>query len=487
MSINANMIVNVTARATRAGSAGLEFNGLLLTKNAKAQTFTRYESVESVASVYGVNAPETKFATTYWSADENKTRSPRALLIARDYEQETAAWIRSGKITDLDALKKITTGAFTIKIAGTVKNVSNLDLASSTSFSDAATKIATAITGVTGTYDATEECFYFTTTAKGSVTTIEYATGKDAAAVGLTAEAGAVLNQGHDAKTPAEIMSTITQTTQNWVTFTHVDEVDADRAIEFAKWVSSDIAYIYFPFTQAPAALTSGNSTDLASKLAAAGVSYTCPIYGDSEYAAFFMGMVASTNYAARNGVKNYAFKRSAVLPANISSTALAEIAKAKGYNFIGNFATRSAQFQISAWATIIGQTFKYLDEIAGMIWLANDVQRVCMDGITSVNGLQYTPRGYAMIRLWIQDSIDRGLLNGFISTGVVLSGAQKSQLIEAIGEDVSQEIEASGYHLVVKDPGADVRAQRGSPIVELYFTYGGQVLKIEPTVTMEL
>ena len=486
MSINAQMIVNVTARAVRAGSAGLEFNGLLLTKNVKALPFQRFESAESVASVYGINSTEYKFAMSYWAADEMKTKAPRALLIARDYESATAGWIKSGKITDLAALKEISAGKFTITVGGSSKNVTSLNLSSVSTLSQAATTIASSITGVTGTYDSVEECFYFTTQTTGKTQTMSFATGTDADKLGLTAAAGAVLNQGSDTKTPAQIMGDICMETQNWVTFTHAEEVDATRAIEFAKWTSKDLAYIYFPFTTSAAALTVGK-TDLASKLAEAGVSYTCPIYGDCQYAAFFMGMVASTDYTIRNGVKNYAFKRSALLPANVGSTALAEIAKSKGYNIIGNFATRSAQFQISAWATTLGQTFKYLDEVAGMIWLANDVQRVCMDGITSVNGVSYSPRGYAMVRLWIQDSIDRGLLNGFITTGVVLSGAQKSQLIEAIGDDVSQEIEATGYHLVVADPGADVRAQRGSPIVQLYFTYGGQVLKIEPSVTAEL
>lgn len=484
MSINASMIVDVTPRAVRGGSGSLEFNGLVLTKNPLAILAQGFESTTAVGEVFGANSTEYAFAQQYWAADANKTFSPRKIIFSRDLSEPTAAWIRSAPLPDLATLKTITNGSFSISVGNSPVEVTGLSLASVTSYSDAAEAIAAKITGTTGAYDSNLNAFIFTTTATGAEAQIGYATGTDAATLGLSEDAGALLWQGTDAQTPTEMMQGIADIDRNWVTFTTIDEPDNDDAIEFAQWATANFGYIYFPFETSATATVSASTSDLAPSIEEAGAGATAPVYGDVENAAFWMGMIAATDFGATNGMKTYAFKTPLLLPANVTQQGMAETLKSKRYNFIGNYATRNAEFQISTFGTLIDKSYSYIDELAGQIWLANEVQRVCMDGLTTVNRAAYDEQGYTMVRNWIASVVTAGLKNGFIQTGISLSATQKSALTEAVGQDVSKELYTNGYILMVQDPGAEVRAERGSPDIVFYFTYGGAIHKIDIPVT---
>lgn len=489
MSINANKIVDVTPSAVRAGSASLEFNGLLLTQNPLARMCERYETADEVASTYGAESEEYAFALVYWEADSRKTKRADALLISRDLTEDTAAYIRGGACsTTLEEFKAVTDGAMTISVNGSPVQVTAVDLSSATSLSDVAAKVAEKITGTTGEYNSNLRTFIFTTETEGSTATIAYPTKADAgtdlvALLALNETDGALLWQGTDAMSPSAAMTEVCNASKNWVSFCTLFEVDTDTAIEYAKWVSTNFGYIYFPNTVSGDATTQGAVSDLATKLSEAGVQYVAPVYGEVDYCGFFTGMIASTDFNAQQGMKTYALKTSGTLPPNVTTDPAETVLKAKGYNFIGEYATRNSEFRLSAYGTLIGENYKYIDELVGQIWMANDMQVKLMDGMSTVNRVPYNETGYSMVRLWLNDTITTGKKIGVIDEGVTLSGTQKSLLLKEIGKDVTQEIFNNGYYLYVGDPGPDVRAKRGSPDTRLYYTYGGAVHKIDPSV----
>lgn len=486
MSIPASMIVDITPRAIRAGSTDLQFNGMVFTTNPTASMCDIFTSAQQVGEQFGFESPEYTFAQNYWEADELKTRSPAALYFARLLKEETAAWIRGYQVTStLEEFKAVTDGALTISINGSSVQASGIDLSTCTSLSEVATKVAEKLTGTSGAYNSGMNCFIFTTTQTGSEAKITYPTasssGTDLAEMlCLTEQQGAVLWQGTDAQPFSQNVNSVLNISQNWVTFTTIDEPEIADATEMAQWSSTNFGFIYFPFTTQTNAEVSGNTSDMASALSAAGVSATAPVYGPVNYTSFFMGMLAATDFEATNGMKTYAFKRSGSLPSYVTDGGVAQVLKTKMYNFLGNFQTRNAQFDVSAWGTLIDSTYKFIDELAGMIWLANAWQVALVDLMTTVNRIPYTERGYTMIRTSTISIVNRGLNNGYIEPGVTLSASQKSALIEAIGQDVSQTLENTGWYLRVSDPGATARSNRESPICQLYVTYGGAVHKID-------
>jgi len=51
-------------------------------------------------------------------------------------------------------------------------------------------------------------------------------------------------------------------------------------------------------------------------------------------------------------------------------------------------------------------------------------------------------------------------------------------------GEDISEQLFTEGYYYQVEDPGASVRAERGTPIISVWYTYGGSVNKLNIPLT---
>lgn len=486
MAINANMIVDVTPRAVSGGSSDLDFNGFVFTKNPLATAVDIFTTASGVGAQFGYESPEYAFAQTYWQADDNKTKSPKALCFGRLLDEATSAWLRGFTVTaELKDFQAITNGTLSVTVNGAKVDATSIDLSAAKSFSDVATAVAEKIGDVKGEFNSNMNAFIFTTTQTGASATMGYAEEGDLAQMlGLTEAQGAALWQGTDAQSFSTTINQVLNITQNWVTFTTIDEPSVDLAKEMAKWVSTNFGYIYFPYTTQTAAESRSSTTDLATVLKDEGVAHTNPIYGPYAYAANFMGMVAATDYNATNGVKTYAFKGASGLAPYVTNTEVAQILKEKKYSFYGSFATRNAQFNLSYEGALLGSSYSYLDELAGMIWFTNTIQRTIVDGMKTVNRVPYTEDGYTMVRMWLTDPINKALTNGYIQAGVEMSAAQKTQLIQEVGKDVSNDIKNNGYYLRVTDPGADVRAQRGSPRVQIYFTYGGAVHKMDVSVT---
>jgi len=65
------------------------------------------------------------------------------------------------------------------------------------------------------------------------------------------------------------------------------------------------------------------------------------------------------------------------------------------------------------------------------------------------------------------------------IQPGTVLSAAQIAQVNNQAGTRISDILAARGWFLQVLDPGAVVRGQGGSPIINFWYTDGGSVLQI--------
>jgi len=76
-------------------------------------------------------------------------------------------------------------------------------------------------------------------------------------------------------------------------------------------------------------------------------------------------------------------------------------------------------------------------------------------------------------------DSINAAVNFGTIRAGITLSESQAAQVNAAAGRSVSQTIEQQGYYLQILDPGATVRANRGTPVINFWYTDGGAIQQI--------
>lgn len=495
MAIPASHIVEVLPRVITGGSADLELNGLLLTDNAIISASTlvlSFPSARAVGAYFGTDSVEYAAADVYFTSYNNKFLAPKAFFIARRIAEDAPAWLRGAKFTGtLAQLKTVTDGGFTISIDNTAHSVTGIDLSSATSFSDVAVLIRAAIPvgSDTVTYSSLTGAFTITSGTAGANSEVSYASaptsGTDLSALlGLRESDGAVVSVGMDALNVNDQMTAILGKTQNWVSFSTAWEADPEEALTWAAWASNNYGWLYIGYSTAAVMTSPDSSADMASVVKNAGYDHTAIIYGSLEYASFIMGVVASIAWQRINGTITAAFKRQSGLAPWVVDETTAVTLEAKKCNYFGNFATRNAEFIFLYPGCLSASDYGFIDPYVNSIWLNNRLQVALMDGLTSVGRVPYNVRGYTMIKAWMLDPVNEARINAAIEAGVVLSERQRSEVMNEAGLDISSELWTQGYYIQVLDPGASVRAQRGSPIVSLWYTYGGAVQRIEVAST---
>jgi hypothetical protein len=279
-------------------------------------------------------------------------------------------------------------------------------------------------------------------------------------------------------------MALIKERTQNWVSFTTLYEADDDEHLGLSAWASSQgIEYLYVGWTADPTLLVQGSTTSIADKIKTAEYGATTLVYDNSNVAVFVLGSIASVDWERYQGTINYAFKRADGVAATVTDQTDADLLLAKGVSFMGNFAARNDDFTFLYDAKIFGD-YGYIDAFVNTVWLKNVMQVSIMNGLTQAGRVPYNERGYALIRAWLQDPINRAVNNGTIDSGVQMSESQKSQVYNETGKDLSTELFTDGYAVLVEDAGASVRVGRQSPNITVYYTYGGSINHIDVAST---
>lgn len=491
MSIPASQIVQVNPRLLTAGGTDLEFNGLLLSASPlipASQLVLPFPDAESVGEYFGLTSPEYQAAVVYFLGYNNSFKKPRALYVASRIAEARAAWLRGAAWTGtLAELKGAGTGGLSLTVNGEAITVANLSLATATSPSDVAELLQAAINdaeggaGVTVAYSSLTKAWTITSPTTGAASSLSFAsapeTGADfATLLGLTEQAGAVLSPGMDALTPAANMEAILDFTENFVCFTTVDQPDEADALALAQWASGKgVAYLYIYWDNDPKLLQPNNTATIAAALSEANVGATCGVWNSLDYAAMIMGTAASIDWERRNGTITFAFKAQDGLAANVVTGTDATNLKAQNMNFMGNYATRNDQFIFMYPGAMFG-SWTWIDTYLNAVWLNNALQVACMAGFEQTPRVPYTDAGYALVRAWLQDPVNRALYSGIIDTGVTLSEAQKAELQREAGRDISGELFTDGYVIEVGDPAPAVRQKRESPECSIWYTYGGSV-----------
>jgi hypothetical protein len=356
--------------------------------------------------------------------------------------------------------------------------------------SEAMTGVATA---PTVTYDSVSGSFVITSGITGAASTAAFATGTLAASLLLTSATGAVLSQGAAAAVPATFMAGIIAQTTNWASFFTSFDPDGGsgntQKLAFAAWNNSVAPrYVYLGWDTD---LTPGQSVPAASSLGyevttTLGYSGTVPLYEptDFNHAAFLSGAIAAINFNKAGGRVSFAYLTQPGLAASVTDITTAVNlggnpqalgSFGNGYNFVGAFATANQGFVNYQRGTISGP-YKWLDSYVNQIWLTNQFQLAAYEYMTQVGAFPYTPAGYANFEIAMQDVIQAGLSFGAYSAGVTLSSTEITEINTAAGANISSTLQTQGWYLQVKDPGATVRASRGSPVITFFYVDSGSV-----------
>lgn len=485
-SIPASAIVNVLPSVISAGGTGLDIVGVILTNNARMPTgaVVSFSSPADVAAYFGPISQEASLATTYFAGYDGSTIKPASLKFFRYVDTAAAAYLRGGDLSTRTISQiQSYSGTLIVTINGTVKTSSAINLSAATDMSNAATIIQAGFTtpGFTVTYDALSASFLFTSSTTGAASTITTATGTLASNLRLSSTSGAIASQGSDVMTPASGMDALTALSQDFVSFMTAFEPNDTNKVAFAAWTDSKSdRFAYICWDNLPAASVSGDTTSVGVQIKTADYTGTACVYdptnGDNV-AAFVLGALASIDFTRENGRATLAFRNGNIAP-GVTNQSIAANLIANGYNFVGAYATANDQFAFLYPGSISGQ-FKWIDSWVGQVWMNNAFQLALMGLLTGVGQIPYNRDGYALIEGALRGVIDDAVNFGAIRAGVTLSASQRIQVNNSAGFDIATTLERRGWYVLVKDPGATVRGNRGSPVTTVFYTDGQSVQTI--------
>lgn len=493
MAIPASQIVQITPRIIRAGGNELSISGLLLTDNANAPfpALLSFTSSADVGSYFGTDSVEYKLANKYFLGYDNSFKKPDILYIARRAKTALSAMLIGSVInTTMDKLKAVTDGSMSIQLNDTVETVEGLDFSDTDTFSDVANKVqeklAALVQGTTCTYSS-DGRFKITIGTSGKagkvLTATKAADGTDVSGMlGLTADSGAIESAGADAMTPQQQMDEIINQGTNWVSFTTVEPLTKDEIIGYSQWCNDqNLEYLFVAWSEDASLVQNGKVSDIVTGIQ--DNSGTALIYGTAEYAVFIMSIAASIDWDRHNGTVNYAMLSQSGLAATVTDQATANTLQAQHVNYYGRYATRAEDFIFLFKGEVTGP-YAYLDAYVNTIWLRNTIQLALMIGLTQAGRVPYNDEGYAKVRSWMADPIAKALNNGVINTDVDLNQQQLSEVYAEAGTDITMALKNNGYYLQILDPGASVRANRGSPVINFWYCYGGSIDKLVVPLT---
>lgn len=499
MTIPASQFVAINPGVESGGGNSLAMNGLFLTENTSMPTgmVLSRSSAASVASFFGPGSAEAAAALIYFAGYTKSTIKPGAMLFAAFNAAPRAAFLQSASLagmslTQLQAL----TGTLTISIAGTPETSAAINLEAATSFTNAATLILAGFTSpaFTVTWNAVASAFVFTSTATGATETISYCTGTLSASLLLTQATGAMLSQGAAADTPATAMANAVAISQNWATMVTLWEPTITDKENFAVWFNAQNSrYLWQAWDSDPNASVQGNTTSFGAVATAAAYNGVAAVSGDPALAAatgvslaslamnaaiFVAGAIASINFTATNGRTTLAFLTSGSIQPTVSNGQIAQNLIANGYNYYGSVATANQGFiffyngqMFGQWTSIV----RYINQI----YMNSQFQLALLTLMTEIGSLSYNPPGYGLVRSALLDPITAAITFGAIRTGVTLSAAQIAEVNQAAGVNAASVIQTQGYYLQILDPGAQARDNGQTPIINFWYTDGGDVLQI--------
>ena len=494
MTIPASELVDITPRVIGGGLSGLSFVGTFLTKDEKLPTATAvpFYSQEEVGKYFGTSSTEYALAGNYFVADSNSSKKPNVLWFYRYANAAAAAFLRgTSSPATLDELKAVTSGSFKITINGTAISVTALDFSSQTSYSGIAsaiqTKLQTSLASTTCTWDSDFQAFVITSPTTGSTSTITYA---EAASTGVDVSdllglSSGTLSQGAAVTSLTDTMTGCMNSNSNFWSFMPTwDETD-DEALELASWCNNQgTRFMYALVDKSSAGLTTNNTACLAAQVA----DYygVCCLYNTKALGAMTMGIGASIEPSQLNGRKTWAYKQQNGLPFTVNAVADARALLANGYNFYGNYATASDAFKLFQNGQISGNA-KWIDTYYGQVFIKDGLQNAWLNAMITANTIPYNESGYGILRAAAMDTINTAVNAGFIRQGVSLSESQKAQVQSEAGLDISGALETQGWYLQILDPTAQVRAERGTPVVNFWYMDGGSIQRIQGTSTVLL
>lgn len=393
----------------------------------------------------------------------------------------------------------VVTGAYdlTITLDGTPHTAASVNLSASTSFDDAAARVATAYANsIVGAYASNFGSYVLTSPTTGALSLIGYGSGALATALGLTAATGAVISQGSAISVPSAVMDAVLLTTTNWVAFALAFEPDSASNVytlkqAFANWNGANPGRFVYVATDANTATLAANGATINTfaQWAHANSSGTTVQYDDATLdpngatAAFVLGAIASLDFNARAGRTVLHLKRGSGIPVSVSNLTDYTNLTTNWANAYADVATPNDFRNVYVNGFISGDQ-GFIDNYVDAVFFDSQLQLALLDGLANTNHIPFTEDGAQTLRHMCKPAIKQMVDFGGIQKGVELTPAQINDVNTAAGKIIDKVLFDVGYYVSFPIPSAQIRVARGPWPGRIWYTNGEGVQSIRLTAT---
>ena len=521
--VSMNAYVKVNGKVVQSVSSGFIPQLLILTKNpiVPVDTVLPFTNANAVYSYFGdsffgnARYSDNTNASFYFKASNKGVKKPSSVLFYRYADTNIGAFTRglaltsSGNNSDLSRLKLFTSGDLTLTFNGTVYSVTGINLSNDNSLSAMATRIQTAIQAVSGlatvtcTFDSYTNAFTITYPYDSAVAnTIGYVGNDDllAYAMRITQNNGATLSQGIEAQTPAEVMTAVTNNTQNFLTYICNFDINSDSSyrdvLGLIAWNNAQ-EYLYLPIFYDT---IGGTNTPITNPMQTAiinngwGQNSVMPytfnttlmyiINNNNTITLPFAiaGTLASYDYNSPNGIILLsATSYAGITPIITKDTDNDLLVKTFGANSYINLNTRNNNFQWFERGNI-GGAYGWADTLAGYVWLADQIQVTLASTLGTLNSIPYN--NLSIINAVVEPIFNKALNNGVAQNNIPLTDTQKQALIQQAGYDFTSILYLNGYYMPLVTPTPEDISNRTLDNVNAWYTYAGGPVNISVNVT---
>lgn len=488
--ISIDKLIPVTSNVVNAGFTGVTLAGLFLTTNTLVPVnadniVLSFTSAELVGNYFGFSSAEYTYSRNYFTSYTGKFKTPPFILFGRRVNAAVDSYIRGGGSPSLTALQAITSGAITFNFDGATQALTGINLSAAASLSAVAGIIQTALqvslATATVVYNSTTESFVVNSGVTTGSSTITYCASTPLSdALKLTQATGAVLSQGSDALTVDENMTLITTVTTNWASLSTIYDAASvspyTEALDICSWVTAqDYAFAYILWSLEANLLVVGNTSNIATQLAAGEYANVFPVYGSQAHAAFFMGMGASIDYNRQNGTISAASKSQSGLAASCTTDEQYDALIAKNFNFYGKFSARATEYVFSETGAASGQ-FLWIDNIWNNIWLSDYLQNAIATLFANAGRVPNNAKGYQQVKSALNSAMQQAIFNAVAETGNLFDDATKSVLQQQAGYDITPQLTNAGYVIQIVPVTSSQRATRIPPVCNIWYSNGGSI-----------
>lgn len=482
--IPVSQLVTVNPSVVVAGGNPLSLNAVFIDQatTIPVSSLLSFASADDVAAYFGSNSTQKALADNYFLGFDTSTKKPGTLFFGGYALAARAAFLRGQSLAGVTLAQiQAISGTLSVTVDGVVKSAASLNLSAATSFTNAATLIATAlsITPGTVTWDAATSRFVITSGTTGVTSTMTQATGTTAAALGLAA---GILSQGAAIDTPASAMDRIKTQEQNWASFMTTYEPSLSDKTAYAVWANGqNNRYVYVAWDSDTGYATPSNAAVFGTIVDTLNYEGVVVVYNTAAIGAFTCGYIGSVDFQAVNGRATPAFKTQTGLATSVNTLSIATAVLSNNASYYGLYQAPGAGnvYSILYDGRMNGSKFRWLDTYINQIYLNAQLQLAIFVGLQQVNAAPYNSQGETFIRAWCADPITEALNNGTIRIGVPLSQSQSAAIVAQAGLDITNQLENNGYYLQILPATAQVRQQRQSPPVKLWYMDGGAIQQI--------